>query len=222
MVEQCRAGGAVSDLAAREHESERATSSVGQRVDLRRPPAARSSDGLIFLPPSSSRQAMRFHSGTVDQDLFGWAVRLCVSVEQTRLQSFPPIGRNGSSGPHLGGASTLAGHLTSTHVRCWRRSSTRGLPRVSVAKCGPNLRKLRFRRTASLGISLEVWPAFRGYDLHPDRSVRMQKHTQSRVIVQAIFKCPFPTHPSHRWPNLAWCTRCCPLDSKAVSLCAPP
>ena len=51
MFEQRRAGGAVCDIAASEHEGERTTLIVGQRVDFRRAPAARAADRLILLPP---------------------------------------------------------------------------------------------------------------------------------------------------------------------------
>ncbi|TXT42380.1 MAG: hypothetical protein FD139_3656 [Methylocystaceae bacterium] len=46
-----RARGAIGYLAAGEHEGERATLGIGQRMDFGRAPAARTTDGLIFLPP---------------------------------------------------------------------------------------------------------------------------------------------------------------------------
>ena len=50
-MEQRRGGGAIRDLAARQHESERTALSIGQRMDLGRAAAPRAADGLIFLPP---------------------------------------------------------------------------------------------------------------------------------------------------------------------------
>ena len=49
--EQRRARRAIGDLTAGEHEGDRSAERVGQRMDFRRPPAARSADRLIFLPP---------------------------------------------------------------------------------------------------------------------------------------------------------------------------
>src|SRR5206468_10565196 len=49
--EQRLSSGAVCYLSASEHEGKRATLSVCQRVDFRRAAAARTADGLIFLPP---------------------------------------------------------------------------------------------------------------------------------------------------------------------------
>ena len=44
----CRA---VGDVTAGQHEGDRATEAIRQRVDLGRAPAARSTDGLRVLPP---------------------------------------------------------------------------------------------------------------------------------------------------------------------------
>src|SRR3954454_11002147 len=49
--EQRLSSGAVCYLSASEPEGKRATLSVCQRVDFRRAAAARTADGLIFLPP---------------------------------------------------------------------------------------------------------------------------------------------------------------------------
>ena len=49
--EKFRAGLAIGDVSAREHEGDGATARVGQRVDFGRASAARAADGLIFLPP---------------------------------------------------------------------------------------------------------------------------------------------------------------------------
>ena len=44
-------GGAVGDLATRQKERDRAALAIGQGVDLRGSPTARSADRLILLPP---------------------------------------------------------------------------------------------------------------------------------------------------------------------------
>jgi hypothetical protein len=51
LFEQHCTGGAIRDLPAGQHEGERAALRIGQRVDLRRAPATRTANGLIFLPP---------------------------------------------------------------------------------------------------------------------------------------------------------------------------
>jgi hypothetical protein len=51
LFEQPGAGCPGSDLAAREYEGERTALGVGQRVDFRCAPAARTADRLILLPP---------------------------------------------------------------------------------------------------------------------------------------------------------------------------
>jgi hypothetical protein len=45
----------------------------------------------------------------------------------------------------------------------------------------------------NLGFGQRLGLFSKGHGFAPDRSIRMQKHTQSRVIEQAIFKCPFLT-----------------------------
>src|SRR5262245_53480046 len=50
LLEEQISGGAIGDLAARQKESDRTVLSIGQGVDLRGPPAARSTDRLILLP----------------------------------------------------------------------------------------------------------------------------------------------------------------------------
>ena len=51
LFEQLGAGCAIGDLSTREHECDRTALAVGQRMDFRRAPAARSADGLVRLPP---------------------------------------------------------------------------------------------------------------------------------------------------------------------------
>jgi len=50
-IEQIIGGDAVRDLAAGQQERDRAAEAIGQRVDFRRPPAARTADRLRVLPP---------------------------------------------------------------------------------------------------------------------------------------------------------------------------
>ena len=49
--EKFRASRAIGDVSAGEHEGDRSTSCVGQRVDFGRASASRATDSLIFLPP---------------------------------------------------------------------------------------------------------------------------------------------------------------------------
>jgi hypothetical protein len=49
--EKLRAGRAIGNLAACEHEREWPALRILQCMDLRRPPAARATDRLVFLPP---------------------------------------------------------------------------------------------------------------------------------------------------------------------------
>ena len=51
LVEQGVGGGAVGHLAASQQEGDRAAEAIGQRMDLRGAPAARSTDRLGELPP---------------------------------------------------------------------------------------------------------------------------------------------------------------------------
>ena len=51
LVEQGIGGGAVGDLAAGQQERDRTAEAIGQRVDLRRPPAAGTADRLREFPP---------------------------------------------------------------------------------------------------------------------------------------------------------------------------
>ena len=51
LVEQGIGGDAVGDLAASQQEGDRAAEAIGQRVDLRRPPAAGTADRLREFPP---------------------------------------------------------------------------------------------------------------------------------------------------------------------------
>jgi len=51
LVEQSIGGGAVGDLAAGQQECDGAAEAIGQCVDFRRPPAARSADRLREFPP---------------------------------------------------------------------------------------------------------------------------------------------------------------------------
>ena len=48
---KCGAGRAIGDVAAGEQEGDRATLSIGQRMDFRGASATRTPDGVIFLPP---------------------------------------------------------------------------------------------------------------------------------------------------------------------------
>ena len=50
-IEQSVGGDAVRDLAAGQQERDRAAEAIGQRVDFRRPPTARTADRLRVLPP---------------------------------------------------------------------------------------------------------------------------------------------------------------------------
>jgi hypothetical protein len=51
LVEQGIGGGTVGDLAAGQQERDRTAEAIGQRVDLRRPPAAGTADRLREFPP---------------------------------------------------------------------------------------------------------------------------------------------------------------------------
>ena len=144
--EQRRARRAVGDLAAREHEGDRSAERVGQRVDFRRPPAARAADRLIFLPPfppAAERCAF-----TADESMRTCAggPPACARPRRRRPRRLsPPIGRSdcrASSSAHSPAARppTAARFRTCTMPLITRRSSTRALPRVSVGRCGATSR----------------------------------------------------------------------------------
>lgn len=70
-LQKQRASLAVSDLAARQQESERPAELVGERVDLRRAPAPRAADGLVLLlpfPPEAQRWTV-----TAEESISTWA-----------------------------------------------------------------------------------------------------------------------------------------------------
>lgn len=120
MVEQCRAGGVVSDLAACEHESQMATSSVGQRVNFRRARAARAVDGLIFLPPflqppSDALSQRNCRSGLVRVGRPPLQARGISPFTHFRHRT---TGCRASSLDRIREVRPPSFHLTSTRVRC--------------------------------------------------------------------------------------------------------
>jgi hypothetical protein len=81
LFEQNRSSGAIGYLTPGQQERDGTTIRVGQSMDLRGPPAARSADGLLMFPFAARCASMRLHGRAIDQDLRRRSTGLCECVE---------------------------------------------------------------------------------------------------------------------------------------------